>query len=301
MAAHETHGDGRNLHQEKLSPDELATVIKEIGIPPRPAILQHLSDEMRKPEPDYGHMAQLLERDVSLSAGLLKTVNAPYYGLRQKVRNVREALLLLGLAKASRTIAGLALRQIFTPSQHLERFWDASDRTAQLSGWLVQEMGTRHGVLSEDAHTFALFRDCGIPILLRRFPEYRGILLDANKRAEMTFTDVEDRSLPTNHTVVGSIMARGWYLPELTCAAIQHHHDSRSIAQPPSTLARASQYLVALAQLAEYLLQQSTGLNRTREWEKLGPACLAVLDLDDTGIPGLQLRAGAFMDSLEEI
>lgn len=301
MATHESPGDGRHGDKNGLSTDELAAVIKEIGIPPRPAILQHLSDEMLKPEPDYGHMAHLLERDVSLSAGLLKTVNAPYYGLRQKVRNVREALLLLGLAKASRTIAGLALRQIFPPSLQLERFWDASDRTAQLSGWLVQEMGTRYGIQSEDAHTFALFRDCGIPILLRRFPEYKDILLAANGRADITFTDVEDGSLPTNHTVVGSIMARGWYLPELTCAAIQHHHDSRSIAQPPSTLARASQYLVALAQLAEYLLQQSTGLNRTREWEKLGPACLAVLDLDDTGIPGLQLRAGAFMDSLEEI
>lgn len=284
-----------------LTQEHLADVIRDIGIPPRPAILQHLAQEMVKPEPDFSHMAQLIERDVSLSAGLLKTVNAPYYGLRQKVRSVREALLLLGLSKAARTIAGLALRQVFPAGPNLERFWDASDRIAQLSGWLVHEFGVRHGIQHEDAYTFALFRDCGIPILLRRFPNYKAILSEANGDAVTPFTEVEDRRMPTNHTVVGSLMAQGWWLPEVTCTAIRLHHDADALATPPSGMSRAPRHLVALAQLAEHLFQHASGMSRNQEWAKLGSPSLMILDADESHFPGMALRAKAFLDSLETI
>ena len=133
----------------------LTEVLKDIGIPPRPAILQNLASEMRKPEPDFNRMAQLIGRDVSLAAGLLKTVNSSYYGLQQKVRTVHEALMMRGLSSATQTIAGLALRQVFPPGPHLERFWDAADRTAQLSAWLVHALGAKYSVQPEDAYTYA--------------------------------------------------------------------------------------------------------------------------------------------------
>jgi hypothetical protein len=37
--------------------------------------------------------------------------------------------------------------------------------------------------------------------------------------------------------------------------------------------------LIAIAQIAEYLVQEKTGMNSTCEWEKLGKACLRVVDL----------------------
>ncbi len=278
--------------------DHVAAIIRDIGIPPRPAILEHLALEMRKEEPDFQHMASLVERDVSLSAGLLKTVNAPFYGLQKKVRTVREALLMLGLAKASRTLAGLALRQIFPPGPQLERFWDASDRTAQLAGWLVHELGARYGVQHEDAYTFALFRDCGIPILMRRFPDYKSTLAAANESHDTRFTAIEDARLPTNHAIVGGILARSWYLPEVTAEAIQMHHEESQSRLRPS---KPRLQMIALAQLAEHLFQKVSGLSCNHEWEKLGPECVEMLELDEADLPTLQLRAGAFIESLEAI
>jgi HD-like signal output (HDOD) protein len=160
----------------------LESSLKDIGIPPRPAILQRISDEMLKDEPDFRRLANIIGADVSLAAGLIKTANSPFFGSRNRVRSVNEALVMLGLDVASRAIAGLILRKVFPASLHLERFWDASARIARLSGWLAKRVG-HNKLRQDDAYTFGLFRDCGIPVLLMRFPGYNKVLAAANAEA----------------------------------------------------------------------------------------------------------------------
>jgi HD-like signal output (HDOD) protein len=280
---------------------DAAALIKDIGIPPRPAILEHLAEEMRAEEPNFQHVTALISRDVGLAAGLLKLANASYFGLSQKVRTVHEALLILGLAAAARTIAGLALRRMFPPGPELERFWDASDKTAQLAGWLVHEVGRRHNVGHEEAYTYSLFRDCGIPILLRRFPGYKHILDRANQDPEHCFTCSEEAELPTNHAQVGGLLASSWWLPEVTCAAIRLHHDANTLRRGHTALGLSGRRMIALGQLAEYLYSSTSGMSQTHEWDKLGTICMEQLELDGEAIAPLQLRAAAFLDSLERI
>lgn len=161
--------------QEALG-QRYASALKEIDITPRPIILEQIAREARKEEPDFGHIATLIGRDVSLAAGLLKTANSAFFGYQQKARHLREALIMLGLNVTARVVAGLILRQALPGGPKLERFWDASGRIAQLSGWLAQQLGTAYGIRSKDVYTFGLFRDCGIPIMMRKFPGYAGTL-----------------------------------------------------------------------------------------------------------------------------
>ena len=79
---------------------------KDIEIPPRPAILERISSEMLKDEPDYKRLANIISADVSLSAGLIKTANSPFFGYRIRARTINDALMLLGLDVASRALAG---------------------------------------------------------------------------------------------------------------------------------------------------------------------------------------------------
>jgi HD-like signal output (HDOD) protein len=120
-------------------------------------------------------IGQLISADVSLAAGLIKTANSPYFGLRNRARSAHDALLMLGLDVASRAVATISLRQAFPSNGQLERFWGASAQIAALSGWLAEELPNRR-VRTHDAYTYGLFRDCGIAMLLRRFPAYRQTL-----------------------------------------------------------------------------------------------------------------------------
>lgn len=260
----------------------LVDAVRQIGIPPRPAILDAIAVEMRKAEPDFRRLATLICADVGLAAGLLKTANSPFFGFRTRARTVVQALMMLGLDIAGRAIAGLILRKMFLASPAMERFWDASARVAQASGWLVGRLGggDGDGVRSDEAYTFGLFRDCGIPLLLRKYPAYEALLQRANGESLRSFTAVERDALPTDHAIVGSMLAQSWWLPEETWQAVRSHHDFVALNAGGGGLPPASLRLIALAQLAEHLVQRLTGLSQTREWDKMGGACCAVLGVD---------------------
>ncbi len=48
-----------------------------------------------------------------------------------------------------------------------------------------------------------------------------------------------------------------------------------------------SRHLIAVAQLAEHLIQERTAQSQTSEWQKLGSDCLACLDLAADDLPAL--------------
>jgi len=271
--------------------------IRDIGIPPRPAILDRIAAEMRSVDPDFKRLSALISADVALAAGLLKTANSAYFGHGARARTVTQALMILGLDIASRAVAGLVLRKVFQGMPIMERFWDASARIARTSGWLVLQLGIRDGVGADDAYTFGLFRDCGLPILMRRFPEYVSVLGEANADGQRMFTDVEAARCPTNHAVVGCLLAQNWWLPYQTCQAIRFHHDGLALSAGGG-LPPGSARLTAVAQFAEYLVERVAGRSRSHEWDKLGGVCRQLLELDEKRIDLLADQAGPVVADL---
>lgn len=292
-----------NLIATPESDQHLANLLEDtlrgIDIPPRPAILERIGAEMRKDDPDFMRISAALSADVSLSAGLIKTANSPYFGIRRKVRSVKEALMVLGLKVASQAVAGLALRQLFPASQAMDRFWDASARIARLSGWLAQHNPGGVWVAPEDAYTFGLFRDCGIPILLKRIAHYPAILDQANRDGARSFTAVEEAGLPTNHAIVGCLLAQSWWLPEELCLAIRHHHSTGALSENIREIPATAKGLVAYAQLAEYLVQHHTGRSLTCEWEKLGESCLRLLKISEEQLEQIRQDSAAIIAAEE--
>jgi HD-like signal output (HDOD) protein len=263
----------------------IENAILDIGIPPCPAILNQINSEMRKDDPDFKRLTRLINSDVSVAAGLITTANSPFFGSRYHVRSTNEALMKLGLNVASRAIAGIFLRKLFPVSASLERFWDASATIARVSGWLAQQDQVLIKARADDAYTFGLFRDCGIPLLLRRFDHYGAVLVRANKEEERSFTEIEVESCSMNHASIGGLLAQGWWLPEDIYMAIRHHHDySQLQLDSKSNLSKTTRALIATAQLAEHLFQHHSGLSMTREWFKGGAACLDSLGVTEENL-----------------
>ncbi len=279
------------MSQEASSDDSLDTLyvrsLLDIGIPPRPAILDLLAQELRLEMPDFRRIEQCVSRDVALAAGLVKTANSPFFGYRLRARNVLQALNMLGCRAASKALAGIALRNAFPNSPSMERFWDSSARIAEYSGLLCHLLGATPGVQADDAYTYGLFRDCGVPVLLRKFPGYRETLGRANADSQRRFTEVEEDDLPTNHAIVGCMLAQSWSLPEEICLAIRQHHDFLLLRSGADCLPAASRRLIALTQLAEHIHQQHSRRSHNHEWAKLGSACLALLQLEEGQVAGL--------------
>jgi HD-like signal output (HDOD) protein len=269
----------------------------DVGIPPCPEILVRIMSEMHKDDPDYPRLSSIISADVALSAGLIKTTNSPYFARPQRARSVYDALSILGLRVAGQTIAGIILRNLFPNTQSMIRFWDASARTARVCAWLSRKLDIP-GLNAEDAYTFGLFHDCGIPVLMARFPNYKDVLGNANRDTQNEFTAQEQKLVQTNHAVVGSALAQSWWLPADMCLAIRHHHDLNALSAS-STLPRACQLFIAATLFAEHFIQQQINLGVTQEWPKFDAACLELLQIDEEDLEFLYAEVRPIITSAD--
>lgn len=277
----------------------LGNAIRSIGIPPCPAILEQINAEMRRDEPDFKRLTGIIGSDVGVAAGLISIANSPFFATRTRARSVNEALMTLGLNAAGKAVAGLILQKLFPLTPHLERFWNASSSIAKLSGWLAQQNLGTSKISADDAYTFGLFRDGGIPMMLNRFGNYLDTLKAANEDTERKFTDIEDAAHEANHAMIGGLLAQGWWLPEEICLAIRYHHDYEELLNPAAPMPRATRIMIATAQLAEQLYQHSTGQSRTAEWPKAQHACLQLLVLDEDSLNGLYEQSAVLIKDMK--
>lgn len=283
------------MTEEERIDQEMEHMLKSIGIPPRPTILVDLDAEARKAEPNFRKIEQLVASDVGLSATLLKTVNSPFYGLRNKASTISQAISVLGLSTLTRTVTGLLLRQVFSkPGQiDMERFWDASAKIALITSHVARKLP---GMNRDEAHTFSLFQDCGIPVLVQKFPDYKATLGIANQSRDRTFTAIEDERHQTNHATIGYLLAKSWNLPKNLCSAIRFHHDFEMISESHAILPTESQNLIAIALLAERIIQLHSGKAASAEWDKGGKAALHHLGLSQEEFDEIADDAGSLLD-----
>jgi HD-like signal output (HDOD) protein len=250
-------------------------LVKTIRIPPRPSLLADVQRELAEDEPNPRRLAKIIANDVALSASLLKLTNSSFFGLRLKATSVDHAVDLLGMEQSGLLMMGiLARKAVGVKGLSLLKFWDFSSRRAQAMTYLSRKISV---CSSDAAHTFGLFCDIGVPILLERFPDYGSTLQLANAEFVAAFTSIEDQQHTTNHASIGALMARTWGLPEEISTAILLHHDYAVLDDAATD--DAVKGLVSLALLSEYGIQKYQGQEISAEWEKGGDYCCRFLGI----------------------
>ena len=279
-----------DVESETLDRNAAATV-KEIGIPPCPAILSKLLREARASDPDFRRIGQLIGGDVALASAVLKVANSPFYGLRSKAASVQQALTLLGLNTVVQLVTGLLLRDAFAGSckPGMEAYWKSSMAISLICAMISRETRRRDpGVTG----TYGLFRDCGMPVMLQKFAIYSDVFDGSALTPGEPPLELENERYATNHARVGAQLARSWYLPESVCLAILHHHDAAFSDEIIVQADADALVLIATGLAAEQMYCAATG-TVSPEWELGFLWALKILDLtqDDFDALGARVRA----------
>jgi len=241
-------------------------LLRSIRIPPRPSLLMDLQKELGRDDPSPRMIARIIANDVGMSGALLKLANSPFYGAARKAKSVEQAINFLGITNCAALLTGLLARQAIEGNQAvLNQFWDVSARRAQALVFISRRLRLAP---PDIAHTFGLFCDIGIPILMNRFSDYQATLNMASTSVQHSFTKVEDVRHSTNHASIGCLLARNWGLSPDVSWAILHHHDYSVLADNATDDAIRS--LVAGSVLAERAIQRYHGNPESPEWEKGG-------------------------------
>ena len=269
---------------KELTAEQIQQSLQGISVPPQPQIMVDLQMEQYMPDPDLETIAKLISQDPGLSGALLKIVNSPYYGLRNKITSIQRAVNLLG----SRSIINLINAQSIKGELHddaivtLNRFWDTAQDVAMTCLTLAKRVGLENG---DEAYALGLFHDCGVPLMLKQFPSYMGVLEEAyaNASAECRVVDTENRVFNTNHAVVGYYTSKSWRLPDHVSQAIANHHNALAVFSDDSSRNNSQlKNLLAILKMSENICASHRVLGNQaedHEWE-----CVGALVLDYIGL-----------------
>ncbi|MDH4565997.1 HDOD domain-containing protein [Pseudomonas sp. BN414] len=239
---------------QELSADQIRQVLQGISVPPQPQIMVDLQMEQVMPNPDLKSIARLISQDPGLSGALLKIVNSPFFGLTNRIASIQQAVNLLGCNTVINLINAQSIKGEMSDETilTLNRFWDTAQDVAMTSLTLAKRIGYQS---ADEAYALGLFHNCGIPLMLKRFPNYMMVLEEAYASAgpERRVVDTENRLLNTNHAVVGFFTARSWRLPEHLCEAIANHHNALSIFTDDSARDAQLKTLLAILKMAEHI------------------------------------------------
>lgn len=241
-------------------------LLNGIDIPPSPAILVAIDAELKKEDANQREIARLISQDVALAGHVMHIANSPAFSTGRTLTSIAQALSVLGSNQVFNLVICHLLKLALSGKQDaaMHRFWETSSRTAAVSAELAMHLGS---VRPDVAYTFGLFHDCGIPLIMKRFPKAREALAAANAAEDRLFTDVEDAMLGTNHAVVGYFLAKRWHLADFIAEGVRHHHDY-SVLIEPGRVSDAARRLISVCVLAEHIIRLHGKGNGEYEWPK---------------------------------
>jgi len=286
-----------NYSLAQLEAEALAAV-KKLGVPPCPHVLSEIGRELRRETPDVHKIAEQITHDATSSAVILNTVNSALYGLSTKARSVQQAIAYLGLDHTSYLLAGLLLRNAFPHSDKgaLPRFWDTSMELALCAAFVAGELGT---VDRDEAHTYALLRNVGSAVLICKFDDYDEASLQASAEFTSNIAVAEKERFGTDHTVIGSGLARDLQLPEEMIEAILWHHADNIFDRDERPITDASLRLIAIGALCDRIVDDYEGAIANGATTQLTAKALRVLNLPTSKFEDLQAEATELLDQID--
>ncbi|TSA38866.1 MAG: HDOD domain-containing protein [Methylococcaceae bacterium] len=187
--------------------------------PPRPTSLINIQQESNKKFPDIAVVAHEIAADITLSAALLQTVNAPFYGLQNKVTSVSDAVNLIGLTRTLHLVTAVSIRKSMELPSSLANFWEDATKSAVMAASIAKYLEMDPNL----AYLMGLFHDAAIPLMALKFPDYLTNQLEFQNSTQ-GLHNAEQAKYNMNHAMLGSLLARTWYLPQPLIEAIRLHH-----------------------------------------------------------------------------
>ncbi|MBS1140159.1 MAG: hypothetical protein H6R13_1612 [Proteobacteria bacterium] len=251
-----------------------------VKIPPQPRVLDELRKHITRGEMDVRQLARVINQDPGLTAMLFRVVGNSAYRQHQPFASVEEILHAVGVRQTFNLVQAIALAGAGDIKKNrliYEAFWARSHAIGQLAMLIADERIAVCNVFPDQAYLAGIFHDCGVPLLMQRFPTYCA---EMRLGTPGCWTDLaeEDRKFNADHCVVGYLVARHWHLPEFICDAIRFHHAIGELGL------HESRSMVAIIQLAvdiHYLDQRIPN----PEWDRIKSEVLPELGLNEEALP----------------
>lgn len=221
------------------------TILKKIlladSLPTLPPVASKLVEVTAKPDVNIQEIAELISKDLSISAKVLKIANSAFYSFPNQIGTISQAVSILGI----NAVRSLALSFTFLSINpygggdgfDYRRFWEKSLAAAVGARLIAQQ--SEDVTDPEEFFSASLLQNIGELIMARVFPaEYDRILAEVEENKRPIY-EVEREILGIDHQVIGYEVAKHWQFPSILVDPIQFHHDPESCRTPDPRIKQA--------------------------------------------------------------
>ncbi|WP_147820305.1 response regulator [Salidesulfovibrio onnuriiensis] len=268
-----------------MSNDAIREIIVRLkSLPVIPEIYLSVTKELQKPEPDLKWVGKLVEKDVGLSATLLKVVNSAFFGFYERVISPAHAVVLLGLDSLKGLILGVKLLGSFelpnVRDYSVDKLWQHSLQT----GYFAKVIATEEGMdkeFIESCFVGGILHDVGKLVLLTQLYDVYGSVLETVRTEGGPIYDLEQHELKVSHAEIGSYLLGTWGFKDSIVRGVHCHHTPRKCGKGLTTalvvhVANAIQHELAVwtsgyvsASMDMELLEESGLDGRLEAWREL--------------------------------
>lgn len=220
-------------------------------IPPFPKVAMQVMKMLDDPEVHTKDLAETIQYDSAITANLIKTCNAAYFGLSRKISCLDEALVLIGHAALKDIIIASSSARFYKGEvgggYQLEQgdLWKHSVATAIMAKSIARHF---KGVEPGTAFTVGLLHDIGKRFLSSFVASDFQKIMDRTYKDGLSFMTAEHEILGMDHAELGSMILQKWDFPEEMVHAVKEHHNPQALDKDPLTalLALANTLVISL-------------------------------------------------------
>ncbi|MEM8709435.1 MAG: HDOD domain-containing protein [Planctomycetota bacterium] len=190
----------------------------EFTLPVLPAVATEVLATVNSDDCDARCLAEIVQRDPALAAGVLRIVNSAQYAPNEPIVSLIQAIGRMGLSALRDMVMAIAVEgAVFYVEGH-DAYVTAAWRHAHLTGQLAQEIARIRRSNVEAAFLAGLLHDVGIPVVLQ------GLIDLGESEGHAVDMPLIEAAVDALHADLGARLIDEWGLPEWTRAAALYHH-----------------------------------------------------------------------------
>jgi HD-like signal output (HDOD) protein len=204
--------------RQLLSSDRLALLVGEVGmLPSAPKGFQEILVCLQNPVASLTDAAQIIGRDVAMTANIMKLVNSAFFGSRRPITTIDRAVAYLGMDTLGALVLGHSVFQSGVKTGidgfSLEQLWEHSEQTAAAARAIAFSENLS-AAKADEAFLAGVLHDVG------------KVVFSTKAAAHPHGTGAVDMvaQMEAHHAEVGAYLLGLWGFPNSIVEAVAFHH-----------------------------------------------------------------------------
>jgi len=204
----------------------LTTVLSSTELPTLPTVASALISLTSREDTTLSDIADLVSKDIALSAKILKVSNSAFYSFPQQIGSINQAVSVLGINAVRSLVLSFSFLSIKAGNKsdqfNFQKFWERSLASAVASKLILDKA---KGADTEEIFISGLLQNLGELIFAKTVPDVYNQVLRLFEDTQESVPEIEKRIVGIDHCLAGYEVAKSWGFPEVLLLPILFHHD----------------------------------------------------------------------------